>query len=89
MNTELYKIINEDSLFKKAYALLTLYENNEAIYKMNMNETIDFKKEDDEWWKEIKEYEKKKLTTSQNKNQNQNQNQNQNNRKEQRKIKNK
>ena len=87
MNIELNKIIKESNLFKKANALLILYENNEAIYKKNMNEIIDFKKEDDEWWKEIKEYEKKNLTTSQNKNQNQNQNQN--NRKEQRKIKNK
>ena len=87
MNNELTKIIDEESLLNKANLLLILYENNEAIYKKNMNEIIDFKKEDDEWWKEIKECEKKKLTTSQNKNQNQNQNQN--NRKEQRKIKNK
>ena len=55
MNDELTKILGEEDLLKKTEQLIYISENNEAIYKQNLNTTIDFKKEDDEWWNEIKQ----------------------------------
>ena len=81
MNDELDKIIDEDDQVKKANVLLTLYENNEVIYEKNTSDIIgkiDYKKEDDDWWKEIKgiKDEKKKVVVIQKETKNQNQNQN-------------
>ena len=53
MNDRLNHIINEESRFQKAGTLINIYEKKEEIYRQNINETIDYKKEDEEWWKDI------------------------------------
>jgi len=57
MNDKLTSIINEENLMKKTDLLLYIYEKKEEYYRQNINKNIDFKKEDDEWWKEIKKNE--------------------------------
>ena len=64
MNNELTKIIEEENFLEKTKLLIDLNEKNEALYKQNLNSTIDFKKEDDEWWKEIEK--RVKVNTSKN-----------------------
>ena len=64
MNNELTKIINEENFFTKTKLLIDISETNESIYKQNINNIIDFEKEDDEWWKEIE----KKVKVNVNKN---------------------
>lgn len=54
MNDELKKIINEENLEEKVKKAISIYENREANYNKNLNETFDNKNEDDEWWEEIK-----------------------------------
>jgi hypothetical protein len=54
MNDELKKIINEENLEEKVKKAISIYENREANYNKNLNETFDNKIEDDEWWEEIK-----------------------------------
>ena len=53
MNDELTKIINEDDTIKKTDLIVNIYEKKEEFYKHNRKITIDCKKEDDEWWKDI------------------------------------
>ena len=82
INKELAKIITADDTLKKVEALLDLNEKNEEIYTKNVgDEQINYKKEDDDWWNEIKETkgikedEKKKVVVIQKEIKNQNQNQ--------------
>ena len=53
MNNELTKILDEPNILERTKILLDIHEKNKSNAHRNLNETIDYKKEDDEWWKEI------------------------------------
>ena len=55
MNDELNKILEEKDLFKKTEFLIHIFKSNETILNQNINIEIDFKKEDEKWWKEIQQ----------------------------------
>ena len=66
MIDELNKIIDEDNIITKTEFLISLYEKKEENYNQNINDKIDYNKENDDWLNEIENFKKNTSKTKDN-----------------------